>query len=50
MWLLITVLANLFNGAVYLADKYFLSKKVPSQVNNAIVIAICIPIPENFKY
>ena len=40
MWLLITVLANLFNGAVYLADKYFLSKKVHSSISYTFYVGI----------
>jgi drug/metabolite transporter (DMT)-like permease len=40
MWLFIAILANLFNGAVYLADKYFLSKKVHSSVSYAFYVGI----------
>ncbi|HNW55879.1 MAG TPA: EamA family transporter [bacterium] len=40
MWLLITILANFFNGGVYLADKYFLSKKVHSSISYAFYVGI----------
>lgn len=40
MWLIITVLANLFNGAIYLADKYFLSKKVHSSISYTFYVGI----------
>ena len=35
---------------LFIVVSIFLSKKVPNHANKAIVIAICIPIPENFKY
>jgi len=40
MWLIITILANLLNGVVYLADKYFLSQKVHSSVSYAFYVGI----------
>ena len=40
MWLFITILANFFNGAVYLADKYFLSKKVQSAISYTFYVCI----------
>lgn len=40
MWLIITILANFFNGAVYLADKYFLSKKVHSSISYTFYVGI----------
>lgn len=40
MWLLVTILANFFNGGVYLADKYFLSKKVHSSISYTFYVGI----------
>ncbi|HPD07963.1 MAG TPA: EamA family transporter [Patescibacteria group bacterium] len=40
MWLLITIIANLLNGVVYLVDKYFLSQKVHSSVSYAFYVGI----------
>jgi drug/metabolite transporter (DMT)-like permease len=40
MWLAITLLANFFNGAVYLSDKYFLSKKVHSSISYTFYVGI----------
>lgn len=40
MWLLITILANFFNGGVYLADKYFFIKKVHSSISYAFYVGI----------
>lgn len=40
MWLIITIIAYFFNAGVYVADKYFLSKKIHSSISYAFYVGI----------